>query len=118
MMASQTPGSNGSTKRGSVKGSGRRSKLRHGRHSGLRGGPWGWQERKLHGRKTSRQVAARAHARGCDGSSGRAFVAYFADGSIGKNDAAAGRISGRAKGHLQLRNVHAVRATEILQGGG
>src|ERR1700682_4294845 len=51
------------------------------------GKPWRWQERKLHGRKTTRQVAARGHTRGCDGRSGRVFVAYFADGSIGKNDA-------------------------------
>src|ERR1700759_1384030 len=74
-------------------------------------------EKKLHDRKTSRQLAAEADVRHRGRGVGGAAVSDFADRGRGKNDAAAGRISGHAERHLQLRHVHAVRGAEFLQGG-
>src|SRR6266481_1944037 len=72
---------------------------------------------KRHDRKTHGPLAANNHAGGYGGSLGRAPAHGCAGQSIGKNDAAASRISGHAERHLQLRNLHAVRAAEFLQGG-
>src|SRR5258708_1338780 len=72
---------------------------------------------KRHDRKTHGPLAANNHAGGYGGSLGRAPAQGCAGQSIGKNDAAASRISGHAERHLQLRNLHAVRAAEFLQGG-
>ncbi len=72
---------------------------------------------ELHGRSTMERAASRSVARGHGRDVGGAVGADIAGWRRGKNDAAASRLSGQAERHLQLRDVHAVRAAGVLQGG-